>query len=154
MKYKALQIAPEHQDSRWDWFTDDECRLWSVVGYDRGRYYLDSATPHFKRAFELLDDYDKSYYESHMNEWLNDVIEGFYCGEGNDICTMCGLTQPEWQEARQKAKRATRDYCEEIDNCNRRGRSVEIIPCAVDLLSAVTGIKFYVREIHGCCQGD
>lgn len=150
MKYKALQIAPECQDSGWDWFTDDDGRLWSVVSWERGRYYLDSATPHFKRAFEIVDNYDRGYYESHMNEWLNDVIEAFYNGEAKDACTLCGLTQPKWQDARQAAKRAIRDYCNECDNRHR----VDIVEIATEILSAVTGIKFYIRGIQGCCQSD
>ena len=149
MKYKALQIAPEYQDSGWDWFTDDDGRLWSVVANERGRYCLDSATPHFKRAFDIVDNYDRSYYESHMNEWLNYIIEPFYDIDGKNVCTLCGLTQPKWQDARQAVKRAIRDYCHDCDI--HRGNEIEAV---ADILSAVTGIKFYVRDIRGCCQGD
>lgn len=149
MKYKALQIAPEYQDSGWDWYTDDDGRLWSVVSDDRGRYCLDSATAHFKRAFKIVDNYDRGYYESHMNEWFDDVIEAFYDNEGKDVCALCGLAQPKWQDARQAAKRAIRDYCKECDI--HRG---DDIVTATNILSAVTGIKFYIRGIRGCCQGD
>jgi hypothetical protein len=150
MKYKALQIAPEHQDSGWDWFTDDDGRLWSVVAWERGKYYLDSATPLFKRAFEIVENYDRGYYESHMNEWLNDVIEAIYNGEGKNACALCGLEQPKWQDARQAAKRAIRDYCNESDKRHR----VDIVEIATEIMSAVTGIKFHIRGIRGCCQGD
>lgn len=150
MKYKALQVAPEYQDSGWQFYIEDEGRLWSVVAWERNRYYLDSATPFFKRAFEIVDNYDRGYYESHMNEWLYDVIEAFYNGEGKNVCTLCGLTQPKWQDARQKAKRTIRDYCNDIDNRQR----CDIIEYATELLTAVTGIKFYIRAIRGCCQRD
>lgn len=150
MKYKALQVAPEYQDSGWDWFTDDDGRLWDVVDDDKERYCLTKyATLHFKYAFNIINDYDRSYYESHMNEWLNDIIKPFYDIDGKNVCTLCGLTQPKWEDARQRAKRAIRDYCHDCDI--RRGDMIEAV---ADILSAVTGINFIVREIRGCCQGD
>lgn len=144
MKYIAKQVAPEWTDSDWDLFTDDDGRLWTVANYEHGRYHFAGKFPAIDRALGIVQNFS-SHDESHMNSFLDWEIKQFYDDWGG-ICEVRGQKKPEWNNTRQAAKRAIRDYCNDKYN--------DELKTAVELLSAVSGIKYTMCDIRGCCQGD
>lgn len=147
MKYVAQQVPPEHQDSDWRGFIDDDGRLWSIAVFDRRGINTNHVIEPFRRALVMIQAFPDC--KSRMNCWLDALVgEELYDTYAKEICELRGQNRPEWQTARQSAKRVARNYM----------RSEQYRPdqvqSAAELLSAVTGIKFIVRDIRGCSQGD